>query len=312
MNTETPLVGKKTPEFVGISSWLNTAPLTIESLKGKIVLIDFWTYSCINCVRTLDHLKKWYQTYKDKGFIIVGIHTPEFAFERDKENVQNAIERFGIEYPVGLDNAYGTWKNYHNRYWPAHYLIDQNSIIRFIHFGEGEYEQTENMISSLLGITLLKEQEEKRKIAQETPEIYLGYKRAGNYAQSVSIEHNKPVDYTYKKPLLDDEVGLNGSWIITDECITSKDQNAMLELNFTGQHVYLVMSAQKPSLVKVFLDGQPVLPEDYTQDMNDAGTIAVKESRMYTIIDLKKPGRHTLLFHVPVDVSLYAFTFGTD
>ena len=138
------------PEFAGISAWLNSPPLTLESLRGKVVLVQFWTYSCINCVRTLPYVTKWYDTYKDKGFVVVGVHTPEFAFERETTNVETAIKRFGIKYPVAQDNQYRTWRGFGNQYWPAVYLIDKQGRIVYTHFGEGDYAQTEAQIRRLL------------------------------------------------------------------------------------------------------------------------------------------------------------------
>ncbi len=306
-----PVIGARAPEFTGIIEWINSPALTIKQLEGSVVLIDFWTYSCINCVRTLPFLKKWYATYKNQGLVIVGVHTPEFEFEKSSTNVKDAVKRFEIEYPVALDNNFATWKTYHNRYWPAHYLIDKQGVIQYIHFGEGEYVKTENKIRSLLGLAPLVESEKQQALSQQTPEIYLGYKRAEHYTSELTIEHDKTMAYDYHTVLAPDEVGLKGKWIVLSESITSKGSDARLSLNFIGQHVYLVMSAEKPSLVTVMLDGQPLPPEFYTDDMNSQGEIKVNTSRMYKVLDFKKPmGRHTLTLQVPENVSLYAFTFG--
>lgn len=138
------------PEFSGIEKWLNGSPLTMASLKGKVVLVDFWTYTCINCINTLPYVKRWHQTYKDQGLVVVGVHTPEYPFERSTKNVSSAIERFGIQYPVAQDNRYSTWEAYGNRYWPAVYLIDKQGRIVYRHFGEGQYKETEAAIQKLL------------------------------------------------------------------------------------------------------------------------------------------------------------------
>lgn len=138
------------PEFKGIDKWLNSAPLTIEGLRGKVVLVDFWTYTCINCIRTLPHVVKWHQAYKDKGLVVVGVHTPEYAFERKTSNVQDALTRFGITFPVAQDNRYDTWDAYGNRYWPAFYLINKQGRIVYTHFGEGKYAETDAAIRRLL------------------------------------------------------------------------------------------------------------------------------------------------------------------
>jgi thiol-disulfide isomerase/thioredoxin len=138
------------PEFSGIDQWLNSQPLTMAGLRGKVVLIDFWTYSCINCLRTLPHVNRWVQTYQDQGLVVVGVHTPEFAFERSTRNVQTAMQRFGVKHPVAQDNSYSTWKAWSNQYWPAHYLVDARGHIQYRHFGEGRYEETEAAIRALL------------------------------------------------------------------------------------------------------------------------------------------------------------------
>ena len=304
--------GAHAPDFVGISQWFNSPPLTLEQLKNKVVLIDFWTYSCINCVRTLPYLKNWYAKYKDKGFVIVGVHTPEFEFEKNPANVQDAIKRFGISYPVALDNHFSTWQTYHNRYWPAHYLLDQNGIISYTHFGEGEYLKTENSIRSLLGLQEISERESREPIKPQTPETYLGIARASQYHPDIRLQANATNMYDYKGRLADDQVGLHGSWLVADESITAKSNDARLDINFIGNRVYLVMSAASLSLIEVLLDGKPVDKKYYTVDMNEAGTIPVKDSRMYDILDLKGDnGRHVLTVKVPKDVTLYVFTFGS-
>lgn len=313
MNNFSPelVVKGRAPDFIGIETWINSQPLTMQQLAGKVVLVDFWTYSCINCVRTLPYLKKWYATYKDNGFVIVGIHTPEFEFEKNPNNVQDAVKRFEITYPVGLDNHYSTWQNYHNHYWPAHYLIDQQGIIQYIHFGEGEYGATENMIRSLLGLAPIEEKGERGLLMPQTPEIYLGSARARNYIAEISLKSGQTVMYDYHAVLGHDEVGLKGLWFVSPEAIISKNNTSFLTLNFSARHVYCVMSAAAPSTITVLLDDKPVPSEYYTKDMNEKGEIIVKESRMYDILDLENnAGRHVLVLQAPENVSLYAFTFG--
>jgi thiol-disulfide isomerase/thioredoxin len=144
--------GASAPNFTGIDTWLNSAPLDLTQLRGKVVLVDFWTFDCINCAHTLPHVKDWYARYRDKGLVVVGVHTPEYAFEHDTANVRRAIRRYGIDYPVAQDNQYATWKAYGNEYWPAVYLIDQNGKLVYSHYGEGSYAQTEQAIRSLLGL----------------------------------------------------------------------------------------------------------------------------------------------------------------
>ena len=176
------------PDFAGIDGWLNSTPLTMQELRGKVVLIDFWTYSCINCLRTLPHVEAWYRMYRKDGLVVVGVHTPEFAFEHVPSNVRAAVKRLGVRYPVALDNDYGTWNAYGNQYWPAKYLIDRNGHIRYAHFGEGNYDVTEENIRSLLGEKLASPASDRLRdltpTGPLTPESYLGYGRIDRFTGS--------------------------------------------------------------------------------------------------------------------------------
>ena len=176
------------PDFAGIAGWVNSAPLTMKELRGKVVLIDFWTYSCINCLRTLPHVEAWDRMYRKDGLVIVGVHTPEFAFEHVPSNVRSAVKRLGVRYPVALDNEYGTWNAYGNQYWPAEYLIDRKGHVRYAHFGEGEYDVTEESIRSLLGEKLGAPASARLRdltpTGTLTPESYLGSERLARYAGS--------------------------------------------------------------------------------------------------------------------------------
>lgn len=306
-----PTIGALAPEFKGIISWINSPELTLKELNGKVVLVDFWTYSCINCVRTLPYLKKWYETYKDQGFVIIGVHTPEFEFEKSLSNVQNAVSRFGITYPIALDSRYATWKNYHNRYWPAHYLIDQKGIIKSIHFGEGNYVSTENNIRELLGLNPVVATEPKRSAQELTPEIYLGYKRAANYSYDSHLAPNATKMFTWQRPPDHNHVSLQGQWHALADGITSKSNESQLTLNFTAGNVYLVMSAERPSVVHVKLNNKAVPQENSTIDMNDTGVVKITEARMYHLLDrLSVQQRNSITLTVPEGVTLYAFTFG--
>lgn len=292
------------PEFVQ-GQWLNSDPLTISSLKGKVVLIDFWTYTCINCIRTLPALTTWHTKYKDKGLMIVGIHTPEFAFERSKENVEEAIRMYGIAYPVLQDNAYENWNAYGNRYWPAKYLIDASGRIRYTHFGEGAYEETEKKIQELLlenGVTQLGSiQEEKTEsplFQSRTPEIYLGSVRTEG---RVSSPDEMPLN-TY---------ALTGQWTVTDEYARSAPQSS-LTLHFEGNEVNLVMSPlKKGDRVKIYLDGA-IISDDYAgTDVRD-GIITLDTERLYNIVRLPNHSRSSILRMEFLDgaTECYAFTFG--
>lgn len=300
----------KAPQFAGITHWINSPPLTLQDLHGKVVLVDFWTYSCINCVRTFPYLIKWYDTYKDKGFIIIGVHTPEFEFEKNTKNVEDAVKRFDIRYPVAQDNNYATWKAYDNAYWPAHYLIDQNGNIRQIHFGEGKYLETENAIRTLLNEPMLKEAEKVAKIQETTPETYLGYKRGNKYASSIHLNPNQTAEYQFRESLPDDQIGINGLWLVDPEYIQSMSEDSSLELNFLASKVFLVMGGQSDQPVTILLDGKPLPKDYYSKDVKN-GQLFVKEPRMYTLIDLKEHyGRHKLTLKVPKGIQAYAFTFG--
>lgn len=304
------------PELTGIANWLNSAPLSMESLKGKVVLIDFWTYSCINCVRTLPHLTGWYERYKDKGFVIIGVHTPEFAFEKDIKNVQNALKQFKINYPVAQDNAYGTWKAYKNRYWPAKYLVDANGRIRYTHFGEGKYDKTENAIRTLLqeaGQTIdvsLNLLEDKTPRYKRTPETYLGVKRMAHFS---SLE--KPIigeqTFTLPEILSQDHFAYQGVWTLNNESGKAKKGSA-LEIHFKADKVFLVIgpSAAGQS-VTLFIDGKKVNATNAGADVKD-GNIMLDQERLYHLIDLKgKLESHTLRIEFNNDdIKVYAFTFG--
>ena len=305
------------PPFTDISAWINSKSLSLETdLKGKVVLVDFWTYSCINCIRTLPFLKDWYKKYQDKGFVIVGVHTPEFEFEKKEANVANAVKRFGITYPVALDNQYGTWQAYNNLYWPAHYLIDQNGEVRAFHFGEGGYLETENGIRSLLGLAPMHSSdikvEMKTSIAQ-TPETYLGLKRAKSYAPDSHPVVHQIYSYNSLMRLGKDEVGLKGLWLAEDEYIQSESDHSILTLNFMANRVYLVLGGESSLPIQVKLDGQPFNSIFKTVDTNQKGDLFVKEPRKYDVINLQNQGgRHVLTLTVPKGIQVYAFTFGME
>lgn len=286
----------KAPDFIGISNWLNSAPLALSSLKGKVVLVDFWTYSCINCIRTLPFVTGWYEKYKDQGFVVVGVHTPEFEFEKKTENVGKALKMFQINYPVAQDNSYSTWNNFNNRYWPAKYLIDKNGHLRYSHNGEGQYEETEKAIQSLLTETgkvisteTLSMPDQTPKI-RLTPETYLGKNRMDIFSSVFKYV---------------------GNWNISNEYGEST-AGASLELNFYANKVYLVITPHGPSdLITVYLDGKTLDTEFAGKDVHD-GKIFLDSSRLYELIDLKgNPGKHVLRLDFGTKgTQVFAFTFG--
>lgn len=303
------------PDLTGITAWINSRPLTLEQLKGKVVLIDFWTYSCINCIRTFPYLRYWYDTYKDKDFLIIGVHTPEFEFEKNEANVKEAAKRFHLMYPIAMDNHYQTWEAFYNYYWPAHYLIDQNGIVREVHFGEGEYLETENAIRYLLHLPLINEEKKNQQptdLAEITPEIYLGYTRAEAYLPEIQIVRDKMSTYSYQQSLNRNHVGLKGKWTVSREYITSESNEAELSLNFNANQVYLVLGGASEKSIQIELDGQPLSPSFFTADINKQGEIQVKEPRKYDIVNLKGQHEHILTLYIPKGIQVYAFTFGVE
>lgn len=287
----------KAPELNGIVNWINSPPLSLMQLKGKVVLLDFWTYSCINCLRTLPEIEKLYAEYKEKGLVVIGVHTPEFEFEKEPKNVADAASRLGVVYPIAQDNDYKTWIAYNNHYWPAHYLIDQNGDLRMVHFGEGGSLLTENSIRELLGLAPLHKEGKKAATFPLTPETYLGIQRGKSYTSENRLQLNQIAQYNYQKPLENDQVGLKGNWKIEEERITAESNESYLDLNFLAKHVYLVLSGSSKIPLKIYLDTEP--PKELSIDGN----------REYTIVDTSY-GRHRLSIKIPPGISAYAFTFG--
>lgn len=297
--------------------WINSQPLNWEQLKGKVVLIDFWTYSCINCVRTLPYLIAWDKAYRNKGLVIIGVHTPEFEFEKNVNNVEDAVKHFHIQYPVVLDSEYAIWKNFHNQYWPAHYLIDKNGKVVYQHFGEGEYQATEHNIQVLLNMKhgipkkMIQQPEAIVPFSEQTPETYLGYARSERFGNRNSNAYKKIESYTFPAHLSGDQWALDGLWLVNAEFITPKSSNAGIKLDFSGKHVYLVAGSenQQPVKVNVLLDNQAI-KNQAGKDVHN-GVLTIKEHRLYEVLDFSKPtkGELILLIQSP-HVNLYAFTFG--
>jgi cytochrome c biogenesis protein CcdA/thiol-disulfide isomerase/thioredoxin len=304
------------PEFTNTEKWFNTPggkPLTMAGLRGKVVLVDFWTYTCINCIRTLPYLNAWNKRYAKDGLVIVGVHTPEFPFEREASNVEEAIKTDGIEYPVVQDNEYGTWEAYGNLYWPAEYFIDARGHVRYAHFGEGEYGEKEQVIRELLteaGHPPGKGGSGAHGMAAEptvtTPESYLGSGRAVNFT-------NGPVTkgthvFKFEEPG-ENELAYGGEWEITEQPVTAK-KGARLALNFGARRVYLVLgSPGKPRRVKVLLDGKPIAAADDGSDVHN-GYVKVTDERLYNLVELPRVEHHVLELVPEEGVQGYAFTFG--
>jgi cytochrome c biogenesis protein CcdA/thiol-disulfide isomerase/thioredoxin len=305
------------PEFAGIDNWLNSKPLTLADLRGKVVLVDFWTYSCINCIRTLPYVEGWYQKYASDGLVIVGVHAPEFAFEHDTGNVSAAIARFGITYPVAQDNEFATWSAYSNQYWPADYLIDATGHIRAEHFGEGDYDGTEADIRALLqeaGKSSLPGQTAAPSGATiangQSPETYLGSARQAGFQGAYPGDGT----HTFQLPSQLDlsSWGVNGTWDVASQYITATQAGDKLEFRFQARDVYLVMSAPGPVTAHVTVGGVAATPALGTEDVSASGELTVSSARLYHLVHLpaSAQGTVTITFDSP-GVQAFAFTFGS-
>jgi cytochrome c biogenesis protein CcdA/thiol-disulfide isomerase/thioredoxin len=308
------------PEIVTKGEWFNIDGLgdagadgivTMDELKGKVVLLDFWTYSCVNCVRTIPHLRAWYDAYRDDGFVIIGVHTPEFAFERKPENVRKAMKELGVNWPVVMDNEYSQWQVYNNRYWPAHYFIDAAGRVRYYHFGEGKYDIAEDVIRALLeeadSLSADRAVETtEADLESNTAETYLGYGRARGFASAVTPVPNEAVEYNPARTPANGEWTLNGTWTIAKEYVVPEEKG-VLELGFYAKDVFLVIEpAGEDGRIEVKVDGVPVEDTDDVQ----GGMLRADESRLYHLFGKAEPGEHILNLEVNGNVRLFAFTFG--
>jgi cytochrome c biogenesis protein CcdA/thiol-disulfide isomerase/thioredoxin len=313
-----PVYGRA-PELVGTQRWFNTPggrALTLRELRGKVVLVDFWTYTCINCIRTLPQLRAWHERYAPRGLVIVGVHTPEFPFERSAANVQRAIEQNRLPYAVVQDNEYATWNAYGNRYWPAKYFIDARGRVRYVHFGEGDDAHSERVIRTLLeeagrdpGRGEAGERAEPPPTGATTPESYLGATRAQRFAGGPPLPGVQTFPPVHA-PLARDQLALVGRWRVGAEAVTAVAR-ARLRLDFTARRVFLVLgsAADAPRPVRVLLDGRPLADDLAGADVR-SGRLTVSRHRLYSLVALPRPGRHLLTLEAAPRVSGYAFTFG--
>ncbi|MGF6597876.1 cytochrome c biogenesis protein CcdA/thiol-disulfide isomerase/thioredoxin [Paraburkholderia sp. GAS448] len=318
------------PTLGGAVQWLNSPPLTAQGLRGKVVLVDFWTYSCINCLRTLPYVKAWAQKYKDQGLVVIGVHAPEFAFERNIENVKKATHDLGIDYPVAIDNNYAIWRALNNQYWPAHYFVDARGQIRYHHFGEGDDAQSEKVIQQLLteaghpdaariaaGLTNASVegvQAAADSADLQSPETYIGYGRAENFASPGGETQDQPHTYTAPaQPALNDW-GLGGTWKVGAEYATLAAASGRIVYQFHARDLHLVLgpgSDGKPVRFRVSIDGAP--PGDaHGTDVTADGSGTVTGQRLYQLVrqtgDVKD---HTFSIEfLDPGVEAYAFTFG--
>ena len=312
------------PPLDGAVLWLNSPPLTREQLRGKVVLIDFWTYSCINCIRSIPYVRAWHGRYKDQGLVVIGVHSPEFAFEKDPANVRKAVADFGITYPVALDNNLAIWSAFNNRYWPAHYLADAQGRIRYHHFGEGRTDDTEAAIRALLiekGAMRLGEKADVTATGASaaanwasirSPETYLGTRRAANFASPGGLRPGTN-DYILPGKYTLNNWALLGRWTVEPQRSVSVQPNGKIAFRFRARDLHLVLGNRtgKPIRFRVLLDGKSP-GGDRGMDIDAAGTGQVAGQRLYQLIRQKDPARERLFTIEFLDpgAEAYAFTFG--
>ena len=315
------------PELSGAIAWLNSPPLTREQLRGKVVVIDFWTYSCINCLRALPYTEGWYAKYKDAGLVVIGVHTPEFAFEKERSNVEQAVHDLKISYPVAIDSNYKIWQAFNNEYWPAHYFIDGKGRIRHHHFGEGEYDESERVIQELLRengaksladgtINVTANGAEAAPDLQDTrsPETYIGYKRAEHFASAQLFAQDTRMAYTPQPRLTLNQWALGGTWKVGPESAVLDSAPGKIVFRFHARDLHLVLGPTKNGKAirfKVTLDGTAP-GDDHGSDADAAGAGTVQGHRLYQLI--RQNGavedRTFEIEFLDPGVQAFAFTFG--
>lgn len=322
-NPELPIT--TLPELSGATAWLNTSALSPKELSGKVVLIDFWTYSCINCLRTLPYVKTWAEKYKEEGLVVIGVHAPEFAFEKIQANVESAMRDSKINYPVAIDNEFRIWNAFHNQYWPAHYFFDRQGKLRHYHFGEGDYIESEKVIRDLLSengqVLLVKSlsvqaegvQAPSSEMPETSPESYIGFTRAENFASLPSIQNDKIANYQLPKKFEINQWALQGLWIINREnAVLQKDSGKILH-RFKGRDLHLVLGGSEKIKFKVKLDGKAPGPNKGV-DISEDGLGVIDSHRLYQLIRLQESESiKDHLFEIEFfdsGAEAYAFTFG--
>lgn len=335
-------VGDRAPEFTGISNWINSQPLAMEELRGKVVLIDFWTYTCVNCIRTFPYLKEWNEKYSDKGLVIVGVHTPEFDFEKVTENVVASARDYKLDWPIAQDNDYGTWSAYSNRFWPAKYLIDDKGVVRYTHFGEGAYVDTEEQIRNLLeeagaslGDVSISTAEEPTADSRAystdqstriTRELYGGFRRNSS-PQGIYVAHveyydaaSQTLSYVDPGEHQNQFMYLQGPWTNGDENLKhareTQDYSDYIALKFFATSVNAVINPEggPPFDVQVTIDGRPLTSEEAGADLileKGRSFFRVDAARLYEVVALPEFGGHELKLSAnSPDFAFFAFTFG--
>ncbi len=324
--TESVSVGSGFPPLDGATEWLNSPPLTPQGLKGKVVVIDFWTYSCINCLRSIPYVRAWAEKYKDHGLVVIGVHTPEFAFERSVANVRAAVAALKIGYPVAIDNDYKIWRAFDNEYWPAHYFIDARGHIRHMHFGEGNYDESERMIQQLLAEAGNKDvptgiadvsasgAEAAPSSSDQSPETYVGYNRADGFVSPGGLVPDESHIYTADAQPALNQWSLAGDWTDTGEHASLNAPNGRITYRFHARDLHLVLGPSpdgKPVRFRVTIDGAAP-EEDHGADVDAAGQGMIDGQRLYQLVrqvGAVKDRNFTIEFLDP-GVQVFAFTFG--
>jgi thiol-disulfide isomerase/thioredoxin len=314
------------PSLDGAQQWLNSAPLTMEGLKGKVVLVDFWTYSCINCLRSIPYVRAWAEKYRDHGLVVIGVHAPEFAFERNVDNVNSAIKTLKIGYPVAIDNDYKIWRAFENEYWPAHYFIDANGKVRHHHFGEGDYAESERIIQKMLAdagnrnvptdivlVNAAGAEAASNKPDVDSPETYIGYDRGEHFVSPGGVVQDQSHPYAAGEPQLN-EWSLAGKWTIGEERAQSDEADSSIVYRFHARDLHLVLGPSTEGSrirFRITIDGKP--PGDaHGMDADSEGNGVVTTQRLHQLIRTPGPiNDHTFeIRFIDPGVQAYAFTFG--
>jgi len=318
---------KLAPELTNVNGYINSEPITLADLRGKVVLVDFWTYSCINCIRTIPYLNAWYEKYADNGLVIVGVHTPEFEFEKDYNNVKAAVEKFDIKYPVAQDNEKGTWEAYENRYWPRKYLIDNEGYIRYDHIGEGAYAETEKVIQSLLAertqyiganVTIdqsISNPESSQNVNFDrinTPELYFGYEYSrAPLGNSEGYKPDQVVNYTVSDDtkIVPNRIYLAGEWKNNADHMELQSEVGRIVLSYSAKAVNIVAGGKGE--LHILQDNSPLDDSSRGTDISEDGTVKIDGQRLYNVVEHEEYGNHQITIEVAGrGFQIYTFTFG--
>jgi thiol-disulfide isomerase/thioredoxin len=320
--------GSPLSSLAGATGWINSKPLTASDLKGKVVLVDFWTYSCINCLRSLPYMNAWAEKYKQNGLVIIGVHAPEFPFEKEQPNVEKAVRKFAVSYPVALDNNYAIWKGFSNQYWPAHYFFDAKGKLRHQHFGEGDYVQSELWIQKLLQerasqqalpggmVSVSGQGEQAAALIRElgSPETYIGYEHAQHFASAGGLRHNSARLYAIPDQLKLNEWGLGGLWKDQAQTAVLTSPQGTIAFRFHARDLHLVLGPAKEGTsvrFRITIDGQIPGP-NHGVDTDEQGNGVVISHRLYQLVRQKDAieDRTFIIEFLDPGVQAYAFTFG--